>query len=243
MCAVTDEEVSFVLTTGETNLIEAWDTRDGSQVREMAGHYAPVAAVCPLTIDGEVLVASAGDDQVVRIWDPHTGTVRRVLLGHVTRAWVTALATVDWPGFEALASADKSGTVMLWTGGDTPLWTQQGHQDSVNALCGVTVAGRPALVSASADHAIRMWDAERGQPLRWFTGHCGPVTGLSLVKVGGRAMLASTSRDRTVRIWELTTGRLVRTIPVYHPALACCTVGDTLLVGLDQGMLALTITG
>ncbi|NLU81006.1 AAA family ATPase [Micromonospora sp. HNM0581] len=242
MCVVTDDDESFVFTTGETNLIETWDTRDGAPVREMSAHYAPVAAVCPITVGDETLVASAGDDQVVRIWDPHTGAVRRVLLGHVTRAWVTALATVDCTGFEALASADKSGTVMLWADGDTPLWTQQGHQDSVNALCGVTVAGRPALLSGSADSSIRMWDAERGQPLRWLTGHRGPVTGLSVVEIDGRTALASTSRDRTVRIWELTTGRLIRTIPVYHPALACCTDGDTLLVGLDQGLLALRIT-
>jgi WD40 repeat protein len=104
------------------------------------------------------------------------------------------------------------------------------------------VAGRPALVSASADCTIRMWDAEQGQPVRWFIGHSAAVTGLSLVRVGGRDLLASTSRDRTVRIWDPMTGRPVLTIPVYHPAVACCTVSDTLLVGLDQGVLALAIT-
>ncbi|MCI4062076.1 trypsin-like peptidase domain-containing protein [Micromonospora sp. R77] len=241
MCAIADAEESLVLTTGDTDVVQTWDARDGYPVRQMLGHYAPVAAVCPIIVHGETLIASAGDDQVIRVWDPHTGVVRQVLLGHVTRAWVTALATVACSGFEALASADKSGTVMLWVGGDTPLWTQHGHQDAVTALCGVTVAGRPAVVSASADHAIRMWDAEQGQPVRWFIGHRGPVTGLSLVRSGPRTLLASTSRDRTVRLWDLVSGRLVRTIPVYHPALTCCTVGDTLLVGLDQGLLALTI--
>jgi WD40 repeat protein len=98
------------------------------------------------------------------------------------------------------------------------------------------------LVSASADCTIRMWDAEQGQPVRWFIGHSAAVTGLSLVRVGGRDLLASTSRDRTVRIWDPMTGRPVLTIPVYHPAIACCTASDTLLVGLDQGVLALAIT-
>lgn len=242
MCAVADDEEPLVLAARDDNVVVSWDARDGSLVREMNEHHDRVAAVCPIVVDGETLIASAGDDQAIRLWHPHTGGVRAVLLGHVTRAWVTALATVRWQGFEALASADKSGTVMLWSGGDTPRWTQQGHQDAVNALCGVAVAGRPALISASADHTIRMWDAEQGQPVRWFTGHSAAVTGLSLVRVGGRELLASTSRDRTVRIWDPMTGRQVLTIPVYHPALACCTVDDTLLVGLDQGLLALAIT-
>ncbi|MEQ4303693.1 trypsin-like peptidase domain-containing protein [Plantactinospora sp. B6F1] len=239
ICAVADDEEPLVLTAHDDNVVESWDVRDGSPVREMTEHHDRVAAICPIVVRGECLVASAGDDQAIRLWHPHTGGVRKVLLGHVTRAWVTALATVDWRGVEALASADKSGTVMLWGGGDAPLWTQQGHQDAVNALCGVTVAGRPALVSGSADHTIRMWDAEQGQPVRWFIGHTAAVTGLSLVRVGGRDLVASTSRDRTVRIWDPMTGRMLRKIPVYHPALACCTVGDTLLVGLDQGLLAL----
>ncbi|MEN3615043.1 hypothetical protein AAH979_36620 [Plantactinospora sp. ZYX-F-223] len=34
---------------------------------------------------------------------------------------MTALATVGWPRSEALASADESGTVLLWGGGDTLL--------------------------------------------------------------------------------------------------------------------------
>ncbi|MBL6274590.1 trypsin-like peptidase domain-containing protein [Micromonospora fiedleri] len=243
MCAVADEEEPLLFTAQDDCAVVGWDVRDGAQGLEMREHYGEVAAVCPIVINGETLIASAGDDQAVRLWHPHTGAVRTVLLGHVTHAWVTALATVSWPGIEALASADKSGTVMLWGGGDTPVWVQQGHQDAVTALCGITVAGRRMLVSGSADHAIRMWDAEWGQPVRWFTGHSAAVTGLSLIQVEGRDLLASTSRDRTVRIWDPMTGRTVRTIPVYHPALACCTVGDTLLVGLDQGLLALAVTG
>ncbi|ASW56194.1 trypsin-like peptidase domain-containing protein [Plantactinospora sp. KBS50] len=248
VCAVADDEEPLVLTAHDDNAVGSWNALDGSSMREMTEHYGPVAAVCPIVINNETLVASAGDDQAIRLWHPHSGSVRTVLLGHVTRAWVTALATVDRPGSPALASAalasaDKSGTVMLWAGGDSPVWTQQGHGDAVNALCGLTVAGQPAVVSASADHTIRIWDAERGRPIRLFTGHTGPVTGLSLVRIGGRELLASTSRDRTVRIWDPQTGRPVLTIPVYHPALACCTVGDTLLVGLDQGLLALQIAG
>ncbi|MDG4803771.1 AAA family ATPase [Micromonospora sp. WMMD980] len=243
MCAVADVEEPLLVTAQDDNTVGSWSVRHGELVGAMTEHHAPVAAVCPIVIDDETLIASAGDDQAVRLWHPQTGAVRTVLLGHVTRAWVTALATVRWPGVEALASADKSGTVMLWAGRDAPVWTRQGHQDAVTALCGLVVAGRRMLASASADHTIRMWDAEWGQPAGGFTGHTAAVTGLSLVRVDGRDLLASTSRDRTVRIWDPSTGRAVHTIPVYHPALSCCTVDGTLLVGLDQGLLALEIDG
>ncbi|TCB92149.1 trypsin-like serine protease [Micromonospora zingiberis] len=243
MCVVADDEESLLYTAQDDCSVAWWDTTDGAPTGEMRGHYGEVAAVCTILVNGQVLVASAGDDQAIRLWHPRTGAAREVLLGHVTHAWVTALATVSWPGIQALASADKSGTLMLWGGGDTPVWVQQGHQDAVTALCGIIVAGRRMLVSGSADHTIRMWDAEWGQPVHWFTGHSAAVTGLSLIQVAGRDLIASTSRDRTVRIWDPMTARTVRTIPVYHPALACCTVGDTLLVGLDQGLLALTING
>ncbi|WP_409073762.1 NACHT and WD repeat domain-containing protein [Micromonospora chalcea] len=243
MCAVADVEEPLLVTAQDDNTVGTWSVRHSALVGEMTEHHAPVAAVCPIVIGGETLVASAGDDQAIRLWHPQTGTVRAVLLGHVTRAWVTALATVRWPEVEALASADKSGTVMLWGGGDTPVWTRQGHQDAVTALCGLVVAGRRMLASASADHTIRLWDAEWGEPVDVFTGHTAAVTGLSLVRVGGRDLLASTSRDRTVRIWDPSTGRALHTIPVYHPALTCCTVDGTLLVGLDQGLLALDVDG
>ncbi|RIV35573.1 trypsin-like peptidase domain-containing protein [Micromonospora radicis] len=241
LCVVADDDEPLLYTAQDDCSVAWWELTDGTQVGEMRGHYGEVAAVCTLVVDGRLLIASAGDDQAIRLWHPRTGAALGVLLGHVTHAWVTALATVEWPGVVALASADKSGTLMLWGGADTPVWTQQGHQDEVNALCGITVAGRRMLVSASADSTIRMWDAEWGQPVRWFNGHTAAVTGLALVRVGGRDLLASTSRDRTVRIWDPMTGRSVRTIPVHHPALTCCTVGDTLLVGLDRGLLALTL--
>ncbi|MBU8858269.1 hypothetical protein KSK32_13675 [Micromonospora sp. WMMB482] len=246
MCAVADVEEPLLVTVHAGPSALVWKVREREQAQGLihgAEHYGSVATVCPIVIGGETLVASAGDDQAIRLWHPQTGVVRAVLLGHVTRAWVTALATVRWPSVEALASADKSGTVMLWGGGDTPVWTRQGHQDAVTALCGLVVAGRRMLASASADHTIRLWDAEWGEPVGVFTAHTAAVTGLSLVRVGGRDLLASTSRDRTVRIWDPSTGRAVHTIPVYHPALTCCTVGGTLLVGLDQGLLALDVGG
>jgi WD40 repeat protein len=89
---------------------------------------------------------------------------------------------------------------------------------------------------------IRLWHPETGTPVgNPLAGHSAPVTGVCSRFLSGRPILASTSLDRTVRLWNLATGRLVRVIPVYHRALACCFVDDVLVVGLDRGLLALTM--
>jgi WD40 repeat protein len=163
-----------------------------------------------------------------------SGVARAVLLGHTS--WVTAL-----DGRDVLASADKNGTLRLWDPAGVLLWERQGHHDAVNALGGIIVGGRRLLVSAGADRTIRLWNVPDGAPRGVLTGHSAPVTDVCAVPLGGRTLLASTSLDRTVRLWDPVTGRAVRSIPVHHRALACEYTEDTLILGLDRGILALEL--
>ena len=184
-------------------------------------------------------MASAGDDVTVRLWNPHNGAIRGGLTGHGN--WVTALAVVRNNGREVLASGDKSGTVRLWDSAGGPLWDQHIHHDAINDLCALTVDGRAVLVSASADRTIGLWSSDDGRRLMVLAGHSASVTGVCAVPAGDRELLASTSLDRTVRLWDPRTARALLTIPVHHQALACCFVADTLVLGLDRGLLALAI--
>ena len=112
---------------------------------------------------------------------------------------------------------------------------------TVNALCSITVGGRDLLVSAGADRSITLWATETGRPEATLLGHDRDVTGVCRMTYANRDIIVSTSLDRTVRLWDPDTGRLIRIIQVYHPALSCLVVGDTLIVGLDHGLLALQI--
>lgn len=236
LCVVDDDGLRLVA-ANEDCFVDVWDIEFGERTAEMTEHFDAVNAVRALMTDRGPLIASAGDDVTVRIWDPHSGAIRGKLTGHSD--WVTALAVVPGDSGDLLASADKSGVVRLWDENGRPLWDQHGHHDAVNALCAITVNGLQMVASAGADRTIGLWNCSDGKRLTVLSGHKAAVTGVCTLNFRGRQVLASTSLDRTVRLWDLRTNRAVLTIPVYHQALCCCYVDETLIVGLDQGLLAL----
>jgi len=61
------------------------------------------------------------------------------------------------------------------------------------------------LAAGETDGTVRIWDPERGVPIRTFTGHAGTIAGVLYSPEGG--MLATWSADQTVRLWDAASGR------------------------------------
>lgn len=220
--------------SSEDRSVRVWDVEGREVLVRLRRHHERVNAV--VAIGG--FIASASDDEIVRIWDPRRESARP-LIGHA--AWVTALARVRRGDQELLVSADKAGMLRLWDLEGELLRETQGHVDAVNAVTALPLADQELLVSAGDDRTVRLWDTGELGPVRVLAGHTAPVTGVCAMPFAGRPAVVSASRDRTVRIWDAGTGRLVRVIPVYHPALSCLFVDGVLMVGLDRGLLALDV--
>jgi WD40 repeat protein len=166
------------------------------------------------------ILASGGEDGVIRLWD----TVRRAEL---KPALNTHQRAVNGLAFSRdgtrLASAGADTTVRVWdvarhkSALEKPL---KGHTGPVN---GVAFGKDGKLASSSCDHALHqdtgdhavlLWDLNRGGRPTKLVGHTGSVCGVAFSRDGTK--LASASDDQTVLLWNVATHRLIRTPLVGH---------------------------
>ncbi len=110
----------------------------------------------------------------------------------------------------------------------------EGHNDAATAVAYLT--GRRALISASADNTLKVWNTETGNCERTLEGHTNSVTDVC-ASADGR-LVFSTSRDRTIRSWELATGHCVQSFGGLDGELNCVAVtrnGQRVLAGGQDG--------
>jgi WD40 repeat protein len=183
------------------------------------------------------MLLAVASEVVIRLWDPLTASVVREI--HTAAAATSFTALCPLPDERAaLASADDQGVVRLLapeTG--RQYWAGKGHDGAVTALC--VVDGM--LASAGADRTVVLWDVDTGRMVHQLNGHAQPVTGLCMARRRGRPVLVSTSEDRTARLWDPRTGVNLTSIPLHRHPLCCTALDETLLIGLDTGLLALEL--
>jgi WD40 repeat protein len=72
-------------------------------------------------------------------------------------------------------------------------------------------------------------------------GHDGYVNAVCTIPAGGRTLLASAGDDRRVRLWDSQTGTRAATLPAHYAALAVTGVAGSLAIGLDAGVLVISL--
>ena len=122
--------------------------------------------------------------------------------------------------------------------GPTLLRAFVGHDKPI-AACVPTPDGSHIL-SASADHTLRLWALGSGECVAVLRGHKDELTSCSITPDGKTAI--STAIDATVRLWDLASGGCIDTLDNGGRWATACTVtpdGRQLVVGSDNGAITL----
>ncbi|WP_240449787.1 WD40 repeat domain-containing protein [Streptomyces sp. S1] len=203
-----------------------------------------VYAACEVPFRGGPVVATTGADGVVRLWDPSLLRPVRTLPGH-SNGYALCGLNLDGRSLVATAVAGVDGGIRLWDPETDESWQVASgcFRTDAYALCAVPAKGRAALASADAEGAVTVRDPRTGAVVARTAGHETAANALAAVDLGGRVLLASAGTDRTVRLWDPSTGALAEEIPVRHPAYALAWTAGRLVVGLERGVLALSLDG
>ncbi|MBO3746675.1 trypsin-like peptidase domain-containing protein [Streptosporangiaceae bacterium NEAU-GS5] len=240
ICALRLGDRTLLASASSDHTVRIWDPGTGAQVHQLNDHTTWIRAMCALRLGERTLLATGSDDETVRIWDPATGTQLHQLKGHTGA--VIALCTLRLGDRTLLATGSYDESLRIWDPATaTRLTRLDGHTGGVNALCTLRLGDRTLLAIGSYDGTLSIWDPTTDEQLPGLTGHTGAVNGVCAIRRGERDLLASWSNDRTVRIWDLETAREQLAIPVHYRPIAAAVIGATLVVGLDGGLLGVSL--
>ena len=214
--------VSWVPFTGNT--IHLWDANTGKLIHRLTGHTHPVYKVA-FSPDGNTL-ASTSWDRTIRLWNTNTGKLIHTLT--VEYRSITAAFSPD--GNMLVSWASKGFTVRLWdtnTGKLIHTLTENvGFTSVAFSPDGNTIA------TGYLTGLIRLWDANKGRPIRALAGYTFWVGNVRFSPDGNT--LVSGSRDNTLRLWDAKTGKPKGTAikhPYWVSVVAFSPDGNTIASG------------
>lgn len=146
----------YFATCGRDKTVRIWGQDHISFLRMMIGHDTSVNNVTWHPNGAYIFSSSDLSDKTVRMWAFTTGECVRVFTGHLD--FISALECSN--DGKVLASADCSGTIILWdivTG--SPIKRCKGHGKGGIWSLSFSVEST-LLVSGGADSTVRTWDIE-----------------------------------------------------------------------------------
>lgn len=209
--------------------------------------------------DGPAVLAAGGADGAVRLWDP----VTRAPLAELFRRFgqpvvsMTAANSVNDPrdGTNLVVIYDD-WTVDVWSSAAVhgrrssmaPDWRKlaaAGHRHIIGAATSPRQLGhRQPILLADRNGTVSMWETfgvRLSDPLPPDPAH-REVTGIAVLPGPGDgiAVVTASRADRNLRIWEPLHGS-VTLVPLSIRPRCLISAGNALLIGHDDGILALSL--
>jgi WD40 repeat protein len=160
-------------------------------------------------------MVSAGKDETLKLWNGETGHALPTL---ASRTGGVRACAYSPNGAEVVGSQLKQ----VWDA-ETGVKIRSLEGRHIGAIAHSPDGARAVL--ASADGTLKVWDIDRGEPVRTLKGHGGHVNDCVCSPDGARVVCAST--DGTLKLWDAETGRKTRTLAGHTgPVTACAYSPD-----------------
>jgi WD40 repeat protein len=242
--------------------VKLWSIKSGKELRSIAAHPERPRTVA-LSADGKLLAVAAKDQvqlwQVATSKSLHTWSVGFVRSLVFTRdgGELIAAGTRGLFGWSVKSGAevrriergphdrialDPAGKRLVVAGAHdlavrdassgAELATLTRHAEPVRAVA--WPAGSPYFALGSWDESVRVWDADKGAPLRTLKDK-DSVTALSLSPDG--KLLASGTTEPSFSLWDPLTGKLARSFPAargWSSAATFSADGKLVAFGVDD---------
>ncbi|OAA76962.1 WD40 repeat-like-containing domain protein [Akanthomyces lecanii RCEF 1005] len=165
-------------------------------------------------------------------------TRTRKLLKTITRFGDVARSGDIRRDGKVLVAGDDSGKIQVfdvnsrailrtWTQHRQPVWTTR-----------FSPTQPTALLSASDDKTVRLWDLPSGEPVTTFAGHADYVRAARFLPGTTSSMIVSGSYDATVKLWDPRTGSRAAAMTFKHAApvedVLALPSGTTVLAAADH---------
>jgi WD40 repeat protein/serine/threonine protein kinase len=176
--------------------VKVWDAQTGQELLSLKVTGIGLSTSVAFSPDGKRL-ASAG-----KVWDAQTGQELLSLMGHTGNVRGVAFS----PDGKRLASSSQGGwTLRIWD-------LQTGQEIRTIKGGGGSVVFSPdgrRLASGSADHTVKVWDAEKDQENLTLQGDAQVSVAFS---PDGRRLASASQTDSTVNVWDAQTGQRTLTL-------------------------------
>jgi WD40 repeat protein/mono/diheme cytochrome c family protein len=178
---------------GFDGVVAAWKVATGEELWRVEG----LGLVTALAVDPTGNFVAVAANRSVRLLDPNSG---RELRSHGPFPAAVASLAVS-PDGQWYAAGTDDGAVRVWKAGEQKAsFTLRGHDGPVRGVA-LKDGGR-WLLSAGADHTVRLWDTSRpAEAVAVFRQHGSPVVAAAFLANGTQTV--SGDRDLTVLPWKI----------------------------------------
>jgi WD40 repeat protein len=142
------------------------------------------------------------------------------LVQTMSQGYGSVLCCAVSPDGALIASGDHGGDTFLWSVTGRFAGELSGHTDAVHG-CAVS-PDASFILTASADHTLKLWDPETHQELATLSGHSDAVYGCAISP--DATFIASASADHTLKLWDRQTHQELATLGGHGGAVYGCAV-------------------